>query len=1720
MNQSSAITDSVFYDVLCAVCQSDEDLERFIFENNVDEYHVSVIRRRNDFILLKRLQQDCNGIKQLDKYVQKKHLNEHCFAVTERRKQLITLTQCQHCKQQFSCVPFKNRHESTCIERRTCRGCKSVFPRVSACFNHEKKCDKVNHQCDKCQHIFNSADALRTHKVKCLKRKHEQEYKCSRCDYKCTGRRILSRHITSQHGGDQPLQDFNARLPDDDDFRQEYNVNQRHILANHRTEHDKTVYNFPTSDLDNPDEISNHLNHIFEHEDHAFRLNVSLGMILRDVSDNSYRYFIPYTNEQVFPVNEVVSNRRDLARVITRLRDLDLRAYVNNLKPKSSLKPFYVTNINYYVYPTDYPLGCHDVVVPNFIKNCRYLVSMDRFRSQPFNDNLCMFRCLYYSRHKNVRAKGVQALFEQWCDFTTCSKSIENFKGVQLSDVPKFEDCFRVCLNIYDRQEESGFVIPRYLSKAEFDNVLYLNMYQTHVSYITNFRMYAKKFQCPKCLRHWKYPSLIKRHLRSCSNNLKLRYPGGYVKRPTNINEEIEFYGIQSDFILYDKFATFDFEAILEPITLSTNRQKMNAMHRAVSVSVNSNVSGFREPRNMISNDLEDLLCQMIDYLSLMQATVAADMRRQFQPVLDKIEELLLKYECKKPATINTRNDNSASVINQERFDVTTGFDGDSDVSDDEINDSDSSFIDDSDVDDQEQRPNPYLEERKQQEPRPNRNGCEYYASNLKRLYVKIETFCDQLPVLGFNSSKYDLNLIKSQLTKCLNVTEDKQSYVIKKCNKYMVISTNKFRFLDVCSYLAPNVSYSQFLKCYDIQEQKQHFPYEFLDSFEKLNYPELPPVDAFFSTLKNKNTLDDGDKSIEENYQDLHELWQNKQMTSLADLLEYYNNYDVIGLTLGIEKLQQKFLNEKVSIFKETISISNYARRKLFRSTDVVFPLFDNKNRDIFNTIQNNIVGGPSIIFTRFMEVGKTVIKNNMAFPVKNIIGLDANALYPFALSQEMPTGPYIDRREENNFKAEISSKHVYQYAWMDKIAYDEHIEIKHKLNNAGKECRIGPYLVDGLNISKVGDDVEITVYEFQGCFHHFHDRCQLLSNNPKTADRQLKSRARTEKKKQFLLQEGFKFIEIWECDFIANHKTRCEDFIYKYVPTYFQNYGGRALSQQGICGAIKQGNVFGLVECDIEVNDPNLEYKFNDFPPIFCTSDVSMNLVGDHMLNFMTENKLSLKPRRQLVSGTKASKILLATPLLRWYLQNGFKITHVYRVVEFQPEKCFKRLIEEGTQERREGDVDKTKSILADTAKITLNSYYGSLIMDKTKHRRVKYVKGLHALRLLVNDPLFVNSTDLGDELFEVELLKRSVSLDMCNYIAHFVLNNAKLHMIKFVYEVLHKYLTSGSWQYLEMDTDSLYSGFSEKSLLECVKPSLRQEFEDKIYNSCHLSHVDPDSGHWFPRECCSKHRKYDKRSPGLMKTEQTGDMMICLSSKTYLLTDKDKYKLSCKGVRKDLVNDPINIFRSVLDTKQPKMIENVGFKAYCNSMVTYTQKKTGFSWVYTKRQVLANGIDTRPLKIVLSPWRGYQCYVIDKKCTLSNDSVTKLSYQGMNFFCAQQLYMYLLAVHVDDENLANRVVSCKNAFVLNKIDLKSTDHDLKQSLMTQALNIKFEQSEVFRELLKDTGTRNILMSGTDMYWEVGMSYRYAIVSKPQEFPGANFLGLLLQHVFRIRL
>jgi hypothetical protein len=220
--------------------------------------------------------------------------------------------------------------------------------------------------------------------------------------------------------------------------------------------------------------------------------------------------------------------------------------------------------------------------------------------------------------------------------------------------------------------------------------------------------------------------------------------------------------------------------------------------------------------------------------------------------------------------------------------------------------------------------------------------------------------------VVGFNSSRYDINVIKPYLIQALatdnqNIATidldgdddnapDTQSrdtgikFVVKRNNQYMCIATSKLRFLDIVNFLAPGFSYAKYLKAFHVSEEKGFFPYEHMTSLDKLDEASLPPHSAFYSSLKKTNIS-------EEDYAYCQRVWTDHGMTSLRQFLSWYNTLDVTPFLEALEKQISMYQELGVDLLKDGISVPGITLKyQHFAVGHVLLPVWRKTKRDSFS--------------------------------------------------------------------------------------------------------------------------------------------------------------------------------------------------------------------------------------------------------------------------------------------------------------------------------------------------------------------------------------------------------------------------------------------------------------------------------------------------------------------------------------------------------------------------------------------------------------------------------------------------------------------------------------------------------------------------------------------------------------------------------------------------
>ena len=377
-----------------------------------------------------------------------------------------------------------------------------------------------------------------------------------------------------------------------------------------------------------------------------------------------------------------------------------------------------------------------------------------------------------------------------------------------------------------------------------------------------------------------------------------------------------------------------------------------------------------------------------------------------------------------------------------------------------------------------------------------------------------------------------------------------------------------------------------------------------------------------------------------------------------------------------------------------------------------------------------------------------------------------------------------------------------------------------------------------------------------------------------------------------------------------------------------------------------IYSGEWFGFAEVDIEV-PRELWSEFEEFPPLFVNRSIPNNLVSKHMHSYLKSSGRKRFPEQPKLLGVlSAKKILLYAPLLRWYLTNGLKLTAVYRSINYEPRQIFSWFVNEVADNRRKGDADKDKALLAEVFKLQGNSAYGKFIEAVERQNKTLYTRDEDEVDKHLRSAWFKDLEEIGDA-YKIELRKSKLTIDRPFQVGIVVYQLAKLRMLQFYYKFLDHYIDRRDFELIQMDTDSMYFALSREKIDDAIKPGYESQFEE-------------DKKLWLAWD------KWSNREPGLFKLEKQGTRAIALCSKCYYVEDEaaGQAKVSSKGVNKRQNELRWSRYERALEGSRD-MATNRGFRMHNGAMYTYEQRKLGLSSYYDKRWVLEDGIHTEPIE-----------------------------------------------------------------------------------------------------------------------------------------------------------
>ena len=184
----------------------------------------------------------------------------------------------------------------------------------------------------------------------------------------------------------------------------------------------------------------------------------------------------------------------------------------------------------------------------------------------------------------------------------------------------------------------------------------------------------------------------------------------------------------------------------------------------------------------------------------------------------------------------------------------------------------------------------------------------------------------------------------------------------------------------------------------FNLLARKGVYPYEYMDSLEKLEETKLPPKEAFYSRLNDGGISD-------EDYAHAQKVWKTFKMKCCKDYHKLYNKVDVLLLADVFKNFRNICLENCELDPTHYYTAPGLAWDAALKVTDVNLELLS--DIDMLLMVEKGIRGGVSMISNRYGKANNKYMgdKFNYNEPSKYIQYLYANNLYGWAMSKPLPT-------------------------------------------------------------------------------------------------------------------------------------------------------------------------------------------------------------------------------------------------------------------------------------------------------------------------------------------------------------------------------------------------------------------------------------------------------------------------------------------------------------------------------------------------------------------------------------------------------------------------------------------------------------------------------------------------------------------------------------------
>ena len=191
-----------------------------------------------------------------------------------------------------------------------------------------------------------------------------------------------------------------------------------------------------------------------------------------------------------------------------------------------------------------------------------------------------------------------------------------------------------------------------------------------------------------------------------------------------------------------------------------------------------------------------------------------------------------------------------------------------------------------------------------------------------------------------------------------------------------------------------------------EVLTRKGVFPYSYLDSLEKFNDRQLPPIEEFHNDLS-------GQPCSEEDYNHAQRAWREFRCTSFLDYLLHYLELDVLILCDVFENFRALSLRTDGIDPVHYVSLPSYSFDAALKSANSTIHLL--QDADLYEHFTNSIRGGLTFVNVHEARANNPNVPDyDSSKPTTYLAYIDQNNLYGAALSKKLPCRDFKTMEDE----------------------------------------------------------------------------------------------------------------------------------------------------------------------------------------------------------------------------------------------------------------------------------------------------------------------------------------------------------------------------------------------------------------------------------------------------------------------------------------------------------------------------------------------------------------------------------------------------------------------------------------------------------------------------------------------------------------------------------